>query len=396
MAQFAAVITTTDQDFRTHITRLLRSSGLSIGVTDEKHVGHGTTPDLAIADIRSGATTALGAVERLRAAWPSAAIFAVAATAEPDQILQAMRAGANEFLAWPARGLDADDAVLDDTFRVALARTVERLQSGNAGRRGGLILSFFGAKGGAGTTTLAVNSAIEIARLSKRPTLIVDLHQFLGEVALFLGVRPRFTVIDAIDNLHRLDQEFLKELVARHKSGLDLLAGGEQVDRPGPHDAAAIEQLLQLLGRIYDFVVVDAGTVTAACAEVAVYAADVIYLVANPDVPSIRNAQRMLDRMSQLGAGKERLRVLLNRTSEQHLIAPKQIETALGQPVHSSFASDYSAVSAALNSGVPLTLSNHSELAAQFSRFTREIVQAQAEPVSGDASRRRGHFLGLF
>ena len=396
MAQLVAVITTTDQEFRTHITRLLRSSGLPIGVTDEKHVGHGTTPDLAIADIRSGATTALGAVERLRAAWPSAAIFAVAATAEPDQILQAMRAGANEFLAWPARGLEADVTVLDDTFRVALARTVERLQSGNAGRRGGLTLSFFGAKGGAGTTTLAVNSAIEIARLSKRPTLIIDLHQFLGEVALFLGVRPRFTVIDAIDNLHRLDQEFLKELVARHKSGLDLLAGGEQVDRPGPHDAPAIEQLLQLLGRTYDFVVIDAGIVTAACAEVAVYAADVIYLVANPDVPSIRNAQRMLDRMSQLGAGKERLRVLLNRTSEQHLIAPKQIEAALGQPVHSSFASDYSAVSAALNSGVPLTLSNHSELAAQFSRFTREIVQAQAEPAAGDAGRRRGHFLGLF
>ena len=107
------------------------------------------------------------------------------------------------------------------------------------------MLSFFGVKGGVGTTTLAVNSAIEIARTSKRSTLIIDMHQFLGEVALFLGVRPRFTLVDALDNLHRLDSEFLRELVVKHKTGLDILAGGEQSDRPNAHDAASFEQLLQ-------------------------------------------------------------------------------------------------------------------------------------------------------
>jgi pilus assembly protein CpaE len=247
-----------------------------------------------------------------------------------------------------------------------------------------------------GTTTLAVNSAIDIARLSKRPTLIIDLHQFLGEVGLFLGVRSRFTVVDAIDNLHRLDAEFLRELVTRHKSGLDILAGAEQVDRPGPQDAPALEQLLQVLARTYEFIIIDAGTVTSACAAVAVYAADAIYLVANPDVASIRNTQRLVDRVCQLGADRERLRVLLNRTSEQHVIAPKQIETALGHGIHQAFSSDYGTVSAALNSGVPLTLSNHSELAAQFDRFTRGILNAPAEAPESDGGRRRSPFLGLF
>ena len=65
---------------------------------------------------------------------------------------------------------------------------------------------FFGAKGGAGTTTLAVNFGVDIARLKKRPTLIVDLKQGLGEVTLFLGVRSRYTMLDALDNLHRLDR----------------------------------------------------------------------------------------------------------------------------------------------------------------------------------------------
>ena len=91
---------------------------------------------------------------------------------------------------------------------------------------------FLGAKGGAGTTTVAVNCAVELARQSKRPTVILDLKPCLGEVALFLGVRPRFTVLDAIENLHRLDKDFLKELVSRHKSGVDIIAGSEQFDRP--------------------------------------------------------------------------------------------------------------------------------------------------------------------
>src|SRR4026207_1701742 len=82
----------------------------------------------------------------------------------------------------------------------------------------------------------------------------------------------------------------------------------------------------------------------------------------NPDVPSTRNAQRLVDRVRQLGAGSERVKVLLNRVSHQNLIAPKQIETALGYGIHQAFSSDYRTVSTALNSGVPLSLSNHSEL----------------------------------
>ena len=310
MAQLSAVITSSDPEFRSGVTKLLRSSGLSIGLIDEKQAG-GAPPDLAVVDIRSGTTSAVDAIERLRASWPLASIFAVASTAEPDQILQAMRAGANEYLAWSGQA----ETGATEAFQTALKRTVERNRPTKTTARSGVTLSFFGAKGGAGTTTLAVNCAIEISRLSKRPTLIIDLHQFLGEVALFLGVRPRFTLIDAIDNLHRLDPEFLRELVVRHKSGLDILAGGDQIDRPGAHDAPAVEQLLQMLGRSYDFVVVDAGAVTGPVADVAVFAADTIYLVANPDIASVRNAHRLVDRFEQLGAGKDRVRVLLNRMS---------------------------------------------------------------------------------
>ena len=392
MAQLSAVITTSDSDFRSTITALLRSSGLSIGIIEEKHAGS-TWPDLAVVDIRKGALASIEALERLRASWPSASIFAVAASSEPDQILRAMRAGANEYLAWP---FDVPGTSLTDSFKTALKRTTDRHRPARDSARSGATLSFFGAKGGSGTTTLAVNTAIEIARLSKRPTLIVDLHQFVGEVALFLGVRPRFTLIDALDNLHRIDQEFLRELVVRHKSGLDILAGGDQIDRPGPNDAPAVEQLLQQLGRSYDFVIIDAGTVTTGVADVAVFAADTIFLVANPDIASVRNAHRIVDRFEHLGASKDRLRVLLNRVSEQNQIGPKQIEATLGHNVHMMFPSDYSVVSAAMNSGVPLTLTNHSDLAARFERFTKHIVNPNAPVETDEPAREKASFLGLF
>ena len=392
MAQLSAIITTGDSDFRSTITTLLRSSGVSIGIIEEKHAG-GTWPDLAVVDMRNGTLASVEAIERLRASWPSTSIFAVAASSEPDQILRAMRAGANEYLAWP---IGVPGTSLKDSFQTALKRTSDRHRPTRDAGRSGVTLSFFGAKGGAGTTTLAVNTAIDIARLSKRPTLIVDLHQFVGEVSLFLGVRPRFTLIDAIDNLHRIDKEFLSELVVRHKSGLDILAGGDQIDRPGPSDAPAVEQLLQQLGRSYEFIIIDAGTVTTAVADVAVFAADTIFLVANPDIASVRNAHRIVDRFEHLGASRDRLRVLLNRMSDQNQIGPKQIEATLGHAIHMAFPSDYSIVSAAMNSGVPLALTNHSDLAARFERFTRQIVNPNAPAEAEEPSREKASFLGLF
>jgi pilus assembly protein CpaE len=213
-------------------------------------------------------------------------------------------------------------------------------------------------------------------------------------VALFLGVRPRFTVLDALENLHRLDKDFLRELVSKHKSGLDILAGSEQFDRPNAHDAGAVEELLRVLGKVYEHIVIDAGNMINACAVAALYAAETVFLVTNPDVPSIRNAQRLIDRVRQLGAGSERVKILLNRASDQHLIAPKQIETALGYGIHHQFPSDYRTVSEALNSGVPLALTNHSDIAAQFGSFTRGMVGGRPDEARPQPEKRRP-FLGL-
>jgi pilus assembly protein CpaE len=394
MAQLTAQVVSFDDEFKRQVARMVRACGVPVGMVEGRSA-EGIGPDLVVVDIRSDASSGMAAIERLRAGSGTLAIFAIAAAAEPDLILQAMRAGANEFFPWnAAEGSQAAHAT-EESFHGAVRRTAARREAASAGAKPPCVThAFLGAKGGAGTTTVAVNCGVELARLTKRPTVVVDLKNNLGEVALFLGVRPRFTVLDAIENLHRLDKNFLTELVAKHKSGLDILAGSEQFDRPNAQDAGAVEELLRVLAKTYDYVIIDAGNVINAITAAALYAADTIFLVTNPDVPSIRNAQRLVDRVRQLGAGSERVKVLLNRASDQHLITPKQIETALGYGIHHTFPSDYRTVSTALNSGVPLSLSNHSEIAAQFDSFTRQLVgmsvQATPEP------ERKRVFLGMF
>src|SRR4029077_17033994 len=122
----------------------------------------------------------------------------------------------------------------------------------------------------------------------------------------------------------------------------------------------------RLLTRQYEYLVIDAGSQINSCTVAALYASDRMFLVANPDVPSLRNAQRLLERVRELGAAGERVRLVLHRAAEPYPIPPEQMGAGLGHPIHHMFRSDYKTVSAALNSGVPLAMAGNSELATQF------------------------------
>jgi pilus assembly protein CpaE len=228
---------------------------------------------------------------------------------------------------------------------------------------------------------MAVNCGVEIARLSKRSTVILDLKGGTGEVGLFLGVRSRYSLLDALDNSHRLDSEFIKELTTKHKSGLDILTGSDQWERPATSDGPVLDEVFRLLSAQYEYLVVDAGCQINPITISALYTADLICLITNPDVPSVRNGQRILDRIRQLGPCGERVRLLLNRAAEPFPIPRAQIEGAIGHPIDHSFPSDYKTVSAALNSGVPLALAGNSDIANQFDSFTRRILEPTGQIV---------------
>jgi pilus assembly protein CpaE len=78
-------------------------------------------------------------------------------------------------------------------------------------------MSFFSAKGGSGSTTVATNLAIHLHQLTGKKVLLVDLDLELGEIALFLGVQPRFNLVDLVRNFHRMDEELLASYIEQHE-----------------------------------------------------------------------------------------------------------------------------------------------------------------------------------
>src|SRR5215510_12403594 len=160
MARLTGSLYTPDDSFRTDVATLLRTTAVQVSLGDERAArGAGSAPpDIIFVDGRVDLDESLQAVERLRAEHPVAVILFMAAEANPDLILHAMRAGANEFFAWPPSRSALDEA---------LQRAAARRAASPSSRQDSKTIVFFGAKGGAGTTTIAVNCGVDIARTQK-------------------------------------------------------------------------------------------------------------------------------------------------------------------------------------------------------------------------------------
>lgn len=237
-----------------------------------------------------------------------------------------------------------------------------------------MIVSYLGTKGGTGTTTLAVNGAADLRRITNRSTVIVDLKSGPGDVALFLGLRPRHSVLTALDHLAWIDPSMLSRYIVEHECGLHVLAGGDDFARPAPREAEAVEQTLRALNALYDYVILDIGTSLTMPAAAALQLSDAILMVANPDVPCLRNLQRLIDAAKTAGVPGERLQIVLNRASEFGVLSTAQIERVLGFNIAFSVNSDYRTVASAVNSGVPVSTLRASEINGQLDAIARAIA----------------------
>jgi pilus assembly protein CpaE len=236
-----------------------------------------------------------------------------------------------------------------------------------------MIVSYLGTKGGTGTTTMAVNGAADIRRITNRSTVIVDLKNGPGDVALFLGLRPRSFVLTALDKLAWIDPILLSKYVVEHECGLHVLAAGDDFNRPALREADAVEQTVRALNAIYDYVILDVGTSLTMPTAGALQLSDSIMMVANPDVPCLRNLQRLIDAVKTAGVPRERLQIILNRASEFGVLSTAQIERVLGFTISFSVNSDYRTVASAVNSGVPVSALRASEINAQLEAIARSI-----------------------
>ena len=175
-----------------------------------------SVPAVIVVDTR-GARTIPASMAAVKRQHPSIGFLVVASESDPSVLLEAMRAGATEFLHEP---------ITQEALEQAISHLVAHRPSAAIK---GEVFAFVGAKGGVGTTTTAVNVATALAKAAPSQTLFADLHVAGGDAALLFGAEPRFSIADALDNTHRFDEAFFRGLVAPTKSKVDLLGSS---DRP--------------------------------------------------------------------------------------------------------------------------------------------------------------------
>src|SRR3989475_125831 len=259
------------------------------------------SPDVMLVDIPAdNPTPAQRAIELLHQELPDSAVFAIGSLTHPQVIVNAMRAGAREFIERPTTTTD----LLEAFVRLTAAQRRVR-QEGPRGK----VFSIVNAKGGSGATTVAVNLALAL-QSSHGQTALVDLAP-LGHAALHLNVKPVFSVADATRNLHRMDSSLLESFMTRHSGGLQLLAGANTPVGVEP-STAEFARLFDMLVSHFRYVVVDASSRMDATTRLVSNLSEIVLLVTHADVASLWSAARVQQYLGETG-GRERVQLVLNR-----------------------------------------------------------------------------------
>jgi pilus assembly protein CpaE len=313
-------------------------------------------------------------ITAFRRQFPGSPVLMILDSLQPTLILDAMRAGVNECL---------PDPVLDDELQAALARlTLLRASSAP-----GQVFAFLGAKGGVGATTTAVNVAAALSSLPGK-TLLIDLHLAHGDAAVFLGVEPRFSVVDALENMSRLDVQYFKGLVASGRSGPDLLASSDRAF-VGSAAVQQVRQLVTFAARQYRYVVLDVPRSEAASLDAMDLATHVI-VVANQELATVRNATRIAEALRGR-YGKDRVSIIITRYDANAQIGQDDVQRVTGTEVSGVIPSDYRLALQALNAGRPVIVENHTKLAASFRRLANRLADVHSEESNTDGG---GSLLG--
>jgi pilus assembly protein CpaE len=323
-------------------------------------------PEALLVDVRRDRSV-LAQVASIKRRYPSMGIAIVARALDPELMLESMRAGVSEAIPEPLTATAIQAAI----GRVVVTQAVP-VQS--------RVYAVVGAKGGVGATTIAVNLAAALAK-TLDDALLVDLNSAAGDAAVFLGVEPRFTIAEALENTHRLDEAFLRSLVVRSRAGLDLLGSSPRI-APGTIDRHRLHTFLDFVNRYYHAVVLDIPRLDAVLLE-SLDSVTSVLVVVNHELPTLRSAHRLVTSLRQRYG--QRVGVVVNRSDKNAEIGLEDIEKTVGVKIRHVFPNDYRQAVAAINKGQPLAESTQGRLPESFHSFARGLTGQRIDAPQQDS-----------
>ena len=231
----------------------------------------------------------LAFVEGVKKKYPLTSVFITCDQKESDLILEAMRAGADDYLLKPINKTELARAIEKVTMQAMVRRSAPLTRAAE-----GKIIAVLGSKDGSGKTTVAVNLAVIMARDKKRPVMIVDLDLQGGDVSTFLNIKPNYTIADVARNVNRIDADYVKGAMYRHESGVYVLVEPKNVADVEEVTASKIKSVLHFLKGMGGYVIVDGGYSFDERLLTVMDVADMILLVGVLTLPAIRNIQKSL------------------------------------------------------------------------------------------------------
>jgi len=343
-------------------------------------------PQGAIILIDGDEDAALDLVREIGREHPHTAIICTGKQCASETIVRAYRAGAHEFLMQPP---DPQE------LREVLERLEAFLGEGKA-KRVGRVIAVYSSRGGSGTTTIAVNVAVTLARRTRQETVIVDLNFQYGCLPVFFGIEPIYSMTDVAHNESRLDVQLLRSFLTKVTPQLFYLAAPLNPEEADDIFPAHLEMTLGLLRTQFAHVILDTPHILDPNTVAALDHADAILVVTTTDLASLYTTKRALETFRRLGYEAEKIRLVVNRYAKNKEVPLEKIGDVLGQNIALALVEDPRAVLEAINMGKPLALSeSKSPLVRQFAELVKLIAPVE-EASASEGTSERGVFHRLF
>lgn len=301
-------------------------------------------PQLVVVNLDPAAGESLRRLGSLPRQHPQISFFVMSQILDANLLMDAMHLGVREFIPLP---------MSEEKLTAAIERVAQSFGMGKKAK----IISVIPTIGGCGSTTVACNIAASLAKLGGKAVLL-DLDLVRGGVASHFDVRPRYTIADVMDSAEKLDKQLLDNALTIHpSSGLSILArpdlpeDTQRVNQPG------LARLLSVLGRVFDYVIIDSVMSIDPLYSAALAASDINLLVMQLNVPSAKNCERFVGVLRRMGVESPKIRIVVNRYIKKGCdIEPDEVERSMGLKISWMVPNDFKNAIAAINFGEPVVL----------------------------------------